>query len=142
MTFLYTWLQFINTNYRVTYFNFLRWLIEASLLPQILIITLFVYFVCVAEENFFHLYHTFTFLFWVWVWLQVWWRFLFCKLIVSTASCMLGCVSETLHWRFIGIIMKEPLMTSYLCVFIYACWLINPLGNILARINRCYCKPN
>jgi hypothetical protein len=59
MTFLYTWLQFINSNYRVTYFNFLRWLIEASLLPQILIITLFVYFVCAAEENLFHLYHTF-----------------------------------------------------------------------------------
>jgi hypothetical protein len=58
IAFLYTWLQLVNSNYTVTYFNFLRWLIEASLLPQILIIALFVY-VCMQEENFFFLYHIF-----------------------------------------------------------------------------------
>jgi hypothetical protein len=57
IAFLYTWLQLVNSNYTVTYFNFLRWLIEASLLPQILIIALFLYFLCMQEENFFFLYH-------------------------------------------------------------------------------------
>jgi hypothetical protein len=55
IAFLYTWLQLVNSNYTVTYLNFLRWLIEASLLPQILIFTLFSYFLCI--ENFFEQYH-------------------------------------------------------------------------------------
>jgi len=57
IAFLYTWLQLVNSNYMVTYFNFLRWLIEASLFPQILIMTLPCYFVCM--EHFFDLYHAF-----------------------------------------------------------------------------------
>jgi hypothetical protein len=57
IAFLYTWLQLMNSNYKVTYFNFLRWLIEASLFPQILIFTLPFYFICM--ENFFDLYHIF-----------------------------------------------------------------------------------
>jgi hypothetical protein len=57
IAFLYTRLQLVNSNYMVTYFNFLRWLIEASLIPQILIITLPLYFVCM--EHFFDLYHAF-----------------------------------------------------------------------------------
>jgi hypothetical protein len=57
------------------------------------------------------------------------------------ASSMLDCVSENLHWKFIGIIMKEPLMTSYLSFSIYACWLINPLRKTPVRRKRCYYKP-
>jgi hypothetical protein len=57
IAFLYTWLELVDSSYSITYFNFLRWLIEASLLPQILIITLFLYFLCL--ENFFELYHLF-----------------------------------------------------------------------------------
>ncbi len=61
IAFLYTWLQLVNSNYIVTYFNFLRWLIEASLLPQILIITLFVYFVCMEQTFSIYIIH-FTYL--------------------------------------------------------------------------------
>jgi len=57
IAFLYTWFKLVDSSYIVTYYNFLRWLIEASLLPQILIITLFLYFLCL--ENFFELYHLF-----------------------------------------------------------------------------------
>ncbi len=58
MAFLYTWLQLVNSNYRVTYFNLLRWLIEASLVPKILIYYSFSFF-CMYEEGFFRLYHAF-----------------------------------------------------------------------------------
>lgn len=57
-TFLYTWLQLVNSNYTVTYFNFLRWLIEASLVPRILITTLVpCYFVGIDIGEFFEQYH-------------------------------------------------------------------------------------
>ncbi len=56
IAFLYTWLQLANSNYTVTYFNFLRWLIEASLCPLILIFTLISF---QSMEDFFDLYHTF-----------------------------------------------------------------------------------
>lgn len=40
VVFCYMWLELINSNYRVTYFNFLRWLIEASIIPVALICVL------------------------------------------------------------------------------------------------------
>jgi len=55
IVFLYTWLQLVNSNHRVTYFNFLRWFAEGSFLPQILFFTLIYYFLCV--ESFFEMYH-------------------------------------------------------------------------------------
>jgi hypothetical protein len=57
IAFLYTWLDLVNSKYTLTYLNFLRWLIEASLLPYVLTITLFGYFLCI--ENFPGTYHLF-----------------------------------------------------------------------------------
>lgn len=58
IAFLYTRFPLSDRKNILTYFNFLRWLIEASLLPQILILALInYYFIC--PENFFHLYHSF-----------------------------------------------------------------------------------
>jgi len=57
IAFLYTWLDLVNSNYTLTYLNFLRWLIEASSLPYVLTITLFGYFLCI--ENFPGAYHLF-----------------------------------------------------------------------------------
>lgn len=53
--FLYTWFESVHNKYKVTYMNFLRWLIEASLIPQILIFNVVDYFLC--TEDFFQLYH-------------------------------------------------------------------------------------
>jgi hypothetical protein len=54
ITFLYTWFQLVNSKYSVTYFNFLRWLIEASLLPQVLLLSLPY---LLDSEGFFRMYH-------------------------------------------------------------------------------------
>jgi hypothetical protein len=58
IAFLYTWLQLINSNYTVTYLNFLRWLIEASLLSCVLIVTISEYFLGVMDfyEVYYYLY--------------------------------------------------------------------------------------
>jgi hypothetical protein len=55
ISFFCTWLQLVNSSYTVTYLNFLRWLIEASFLPQILILSFLDYFL--GTMNFFELYH-------------------------------------------------------------------------------------
>jgi hypothetical protein len=55
MAFLYTWLGLVNSNYTVTYLNFLCWLIEASLVPQALIVSLFLNFLSL-EIDFCHDY--------------------------------------------------------------------------------------
>jgi len=55
MAFLYTRLGLVNSNYTVIYLNFLRWLIEASLVPQVLIISLFLNFLSL-EIDFCHEY--------------------------------------------------------------------------------------
>ena len=57
VAFLYTRLQLVNSNYTVTYLNFLRWLIEAASLPQILIFTFREHFF--GLMNFFEVYHLF-----------------------------------------------------------------------------------
>jgi hypothetical protein len=58
IAFLYTWFELVNTNRTLTYLNFLRWFIEASLIPLILIFTVFQYcFVYIMD--FFELYHIF-----------------------------------------------------------------------------------
>ena len=56
--FLYAWLQLVNSNYRVTYFNFRRWLIEASLLPQVLAVALLPSYLT-DLMIFFQMYHIF-----------------------------------------------------------------------------------
>ncbi len=56
VAFVYTWLQLLKSNYTVTYLNFLRWLIEAALIPQILIFALSGYFF-LTTADFFQTYH-------------------------------------------------------------------------------------
>jgi hypothetical protein len=56
MAFLYTWIGVVNSNYTVTYLNFLCWLIEASVVPEALIISLFFNFLSL-EIDFCHEYH-------------------------------------------------------------------------------------
>lgn len=55
IVFFYTWLQLVPSNYKVTYFNFLRWIIEGSFLPQTLFISFFFHVLCI--EIFFETYH-------------------------------------------------------------------------------------
>ena len=59
ITFLYTWLQLVNSNYTITYFNIIRWLIEASCLRQILLNTIFHYLLCI--DDFLSVYNTYYF---------------------------------------------------------------------------------
>lgn len=54
MCFVYAWLDLVSSNYKITYVNFVRWLIEASLLPLTLIATLLHNFSW--TENFFVVY--------------------------------------------------------------------------------------
>ena len=56
LAFLCTWLGLVNSNSTVTYLSFLRWLIEASLLPQVSIISLFFYFLT-QQLEFCHEYY-------------------------------------------------------------------------------------
>jgi hypothetical protein len=58
ITFLYTWLQLVDSNYTVSYMNFFRWLIEASLILQILCLTLTSY-CALCPIDFFRAYHLF-----------------------------------------------------------------------------------
>lgn len=44
IAFVSSWLQVINKDYRITYLNIVRWFVESSFLPEMLIITVLDYF--------------------------------------------------------------------------------------------------
>lgn len=55
IVFFYTWLQVVSNNHRITYFNCLRWFIEASYLPQTVFFTGICYCLCI--DDFFSAYN-------------------------------------------------------------------------------------